>query len=126
MTQLREHWEGVSLPGDYTLEQWIGGDDRAAFFHASVAGANRRAIVKLVREAAVESTAQLDLWHRTRQLRHSNLLELLDCGRADLDGEIAIFAVFEATDDTLSSALSHAPLNQQEAREVLDSVLDAL
>ncbi len=126
MTHLREHWEGVSLSGDYKLEQWLGGDDSAAFFRTSPAPNGRRAVVKLVPEAAVDSTATLDLWHRTRQLRHPNLIELLDCGRADHGGEIVLYAVYESPDDTLASALSRSPLNPQESREVLDSILDAL
>jgi hypothetical protein len=126
MTHLRERWEGVSLSGDYTLEQWLGGDDGAAFFHTSLASDGRRAVVKLVPESAPGGAAQLDLWQRTRHLRHPNLVELLDCGRADLSGEIVLYAVFEAPDDTLASALSQAPLTQQEAREVLDVVLDTL
>ena len=126
MTHLREHWEGVSLSGDYTLEQWLNGDDSTAFFQTSLAPNGRRAVVKLVPEAAVDSTATLDLWHRTRQLRHPNLIELLDCGRADHGGEIVLYAVFESPDDTLASALSRSPLNPQESREVLDSILDAL
>jgi hypothetical protein len=126
MTHLREHWEGVSLSGDYTLEQWLGGDDRAAFFRTAPAPDGRRAVVKLVPEAVVDSTATLDLWHRTRQLRHPNLIELLDCGRADHGGEIVLYAVFESPDDTLAAALSQSPLNPQESREVLDAVLDAL
>ncbi len=126
MTHLREHWEGVSLPGDFILEQWLGGDESAAFFKTAPAPDGRLAVVKLVPEASVDGKAQLDLWHRTRQLRHSNLLELIDCGRADLGGEIVLYAVFESPDDTLASALTQAPLTKQEAREVLDSVLDAL
>jgi hypothetical protein len=126
MTHLREHWEGVSLSGDYTLEQWLGGDDSAAFFRTAPAPDGRRAVVKLVPEAVVDGTATLDLWHRTRQLRHPNLIELLDCGRADHGGEIVLYAVFESPDDTLAAALSRSPLNPQESREVLDSVLDAL
>jgi hypothetical protein len=126
MTHLREHWEGVSLSGDYTLEQWLGGDDRAAFFQTSVATDGRRAVVKLIPEAAADGAAPLDLWHRTRQLRHPNLVELLDCGRADHGGEMAIYAVFESPDETLASALSRSPLNQVESREVLDSVINAL
>src|SRR4051812_48606565 len=107
MTHLREHWEGVSLPGDYTLEQWIGGDDQAAYFQTTITAGDRRAIVKVVPEAALpDSASQLELWHRTRQLRHPNLLELFDSGRADLAGEIILFAVFESPDDTLSSALA--------------------
>jgi hypothetical protein len=126
MTHLREHWEGVSLSGDYTLEQWLGGDDSAAFFRTAPAPDGRRAVVKLVPEAVVDATATLDLWHRTRQLRHPNLIELLDCGRADHGGEIVLYAVYESPDDTLAAALSRSPLNPQESREVLDSVLDAL
>ena len=126
MSHLREHWEGVSISGDYTLEQWLGGDDSAAFFQTSLAPDGRRAVVKLIPEAVVDGAAPLDLWHRTRQLRHPNLIELLDCGRADHGGEIVLYAVFESPDDTLASALSRSPLNQVESREVLDSVLNAL
>lgn len=126
MTHLREHWEGVSLPGDFILEQWLGGDDSAAFFKTAPDPDGRQSIVKLVPEASVDGKAQLDLWHRTRQLRHPNLLELRDCGRADLAGEIVLYAVFESPDDTLASALAQAPLTRQEAREVLDAVIDAL
>lgn len=126
MTHLRERWEGVSLCGNYTLEQWLGGDDSAAFFQTSLAPDGSRAVVKLVPEAVVDGAGPLDLWYRTRQLRHPNLVELLDCGRADLGGEIAFYALFESPDDTLASALSRSPLNQQESREVLDSVINAL
>lgn len=126
MTHLREHWEGVSLSGNYTLEQWLGGDDNAAFFQTSLSPDGRRAVVKLVPGASVDGAAQLDLWHRIRQLCHPNLIALLDCGRADHESETVLYAVYEFPDDTLGSALSRAPLDQLESREVLDSVLDAL
>ncbi len=126
MTHLREHWEGASLSGDYTLEQWLGGDDRAAFFQTRLAPDGRPAVVKLIPEAIVDGSALLDLWHRTRQLRHPNLIELLSYGRADHRGEIALYAVFESPDDTLAAALGRSALNPRESREVLDAVLDAL
>ena len=37
MTHLREQWQGVCLSGTYTLEQWLGGDDTAAFFQTAPA-----------------------------------------------------------------------------------------
>ena len=86
----------------------------------------RRSVIKLVREYSVGSAARLAMWQRTRQLRHPNLLELLDCGRAELGGEIALYAVFEAADDTWHAALKQSPLSEAEAREVLTAVLDAL
>jgi len=126
MNQLREHWEGVSLPGDYRLERWLSGDDAAGFFETSIASDGRRAIVRLVRESEVDGAAQLALWQRTRQLRHPNLRELLDCGRADFSGDLVLYAVFEHADDTLAAALALAPLSESEAREVLEAVHGAL
>jgi hypothetical protein len=126
MAQLREHWEGVSLPGDYLLERWLGGDDDAAFFQTPPGSDGRRLVVKLVREFSVGSAARLAMWQRTRQLRHPNLLEMLNCGRAELGGEIALYAVFEPVDDTLADALKQSPLSEGEAREVLGSVVEAL
>jgi hypothetical protein len=126
MTQLRERWEGVSLAGDYTLEHCLGGDDHAAYFQTSPDADGRRAVVKLVPEAVVTGAPPLDLWHRIRQLRHPNLIELLDYGRADHHGQIVFYAVFESPDETLSAALSRSPLDSRESREVLDSALDAL
>lgn len=125
MTDLRERWEGFSLCGNYTLEQWLGGDDSGAFFQTSLPPDGRPAVVKLV-AAADGGAGPLHLWQRTRQLRHPNLVELLDCGEAALGDETAFYAVFEAADDTLASALSREPLNQQESREVLDSIIGAL
>jgi hypothetical protein len=126
MAQLREHWEGVSLPGDYLLERWVDGDDDAAFFQTPAAADGRRLVVKLVREFSVGSAGRLAMWQRTQQLRHANLLEMLNCGRAELGGEIALYAVFEPVDDTLASALKQSPLSEGEAREVLGAVVDAL
>jgi hypothetical protein len=104
----------------------LSGGDHAAFFQTSPGPDGRRAVVKLVLEAGAGGAATLDLWHRTRQLRHPNLVGLLDCGRADHGGEIVFYAVFESPDDTLASALTRSPLNQLESREVLDSILNAL
>jgi hypothetical protein len=126
MSQLRERWTGVSLPGDYLLQQWLSGDEAAGFFETSLPPDGRRAVVKLVPELSGDGAAQLALWRRTRSLRHPNLLQLLDCGRAELLSEIAVYAVFEYADDTLARALAQAPLSEAEAREVLDAVLPAL
>jgi hypothetical protein len=126
MTHLREHWEGVCLAGYYTLEQWLGGNDAAAFFQTCLPPDGRAAVVKLAPEAAAEGDAPLNLWQRTRQLRHPNLIELLECGRAAHDGESVFYAVFESPDETLADAIARSPLSPQEAREVLRAVLDAL
>jgi hypothetical protein len=124
MTHFREDWQGICLAGNYTLEDCFAGDENAAFFQASLAD-GRRAVVKLVRRTAGED-ALLDLWYRMRQLRHPNLIELLDFGRAEHSGEIVLYEAFESPDETLAAALSRSPLNAAESREVLDAAIDAL
>jgi len=125
MTHLRAHWEHVTLAGNYTLEEWLAGDESTALFRTSPASQGQ-AIVKLVSQAAGDGAALLDLWHRIRQLRHPNLIELLDFGSAEHGGEAVYYAVFESPDDTLASALSRSPLDSRESREVLDAAIDAL
>jgi hypothetical protein len=126
MNQLRERWEGVALPAGYLLQQWLHGDDAAGFFETSLPSDGRRAIVKLAKESAGAGAAQLALWQRTRLLRHPNLGQVLDCGRVELGGETAVWAVFEYPDDTLAAALGRSPLSETEAREVLDAAVAAL
>ena len=126
MSQLRDRWEGVSLPGDYLLQRWLSGDEVAAFFETTVAPDGRRAVVKLMPALSGDAAAQLALWQRTRSMRHPNLLQLLDCGRAELADEVVVYAVFEHADDTLASALANAPLSEAEAREVLTAAVAAL
>jgi len=124
MVDIKALGEGVSLAGEYTLEQWIGGDERAAFFGTSFAG-GEQALVKLVPERAADG-GQLAIWQRTRHLRHRHLLDLRDAGRADVAGEPYLYAVFEYPDDNLASAIEHGPLSEEETREVLDACMDAL
>lgn len=125
MAHLRERWEGVSLDGKYTLEKWFAGDEGVAFFQASLAPEGR-AVVKLVPRPAGGEAGPVDLWHRIRQLRHPNLIALLDLGCAEHCGETVFYAVSESPDETLASAVSHSPLTSTESREVLDTVLDVL
>lgn len=126
MNDLRERWEGVALPGDYLLETWLGGDNAAGFFETPAAPGGRRAVVKVVPESAMDAAAHFKMWQRARGLRHPNLQELWDCGRAELAGETVAYAVFEPADDTLASALAQGPLSEGEAREVLDAVVSGL
>jgi hypothetical protein len=118
MTDLQQHWEGATVAGTYTLSEGLGGDEASQFFRSTTPD-GARVVIKMVTGRA----APLDLWHRTRQLRHPNLLELLDYGQTEIASEAVSYAVFEAPDDSLSGA---GPLNEAEAREVLEAAIDAL
>lgn len=126
MTDLRERLEGISLAGQYALQRWLGGDETAGFFLTSFGPDGRRAVLKLVPAGMVDADRQLALWRRTITLRHPNLLEMLDCGRADAGGNVFLYAVLEYPEERASMALEQGPLSEPEAQEVLAAALEAL
>jgi hypothetical protein len=134
MSQLRERWEGVSLPGNYLLQRWVSGDDNTGFFEASrfedqseeTGPGGECFTVKVMAQSDANGSAQLALWQRTKALEHPSLRRLVDFGRAELDGQIVLYAVMEKADDNLASALAQGPLSEPEAREILDAALSAL
>jgi hypothetical protein len=125
MVDLRELGEGVSLAGDYTLEQWLGSEDGGAMFAASLAD-GERVLVKVIRERDAGDDDILATWQRARHLRHPHLLEVRDAGRTEISERNHIYAAFEFPDDSLSTAIEQGPLSETETREVLDTALDAL
>jgi hypothetical protein len=122
MTQFVEHWAGVCLGGEYTLERYLhAAGDAAAWFEA--ARGPEKVLLKAV--AAKGSGGRLDLWRRTAYLQHPHLLQLLGCGRDDAaGGDARIYAAFEWPDETLAAA--PVPLSEDDAHEMLAAALDAL
>ncbi len=126
MTHTWEHLEGVSLAGEYGLEQWLGSDPSGAWFTTSFGPDRVPAVVKLTEENPSTAETQLAMWQRTSRLSHPSLMALRDCGRAHSRDEWFLYAVFEAPDDSLSATLENRLLSKEEARDVLASVVDAL
>ena len=126
MTHTWEQLEGVSLAGEYGLEQWLGSDPTGAFFLTSFGPERQRAVLKLTEENPSTAAAQLTLWQRTSWLDHPSLMALLDCGRTDSGDDSFLYAVFEEPDDSLTAAVRYGPMDEQEACDVLAAVVDAL
>src|SRR5215831_3980227 len=125
MVELKGLGQGVSLAGDYTVEQWLSGEDGAAFFATSLAG-GERALLKVISEEHADADTILATWQRARHLRHPHVLELRDAGRTEITGENYVYAAFEYPDDDLATALEHEPLSEADTRDVLEAALDAL
>ena len=124
MVDYKELREGASV-GGYTLEQRVREDHGGTFF-AAVGEEGERWLMKLMPADDPAAESQFANWQRSRLLRHQNLLEIRDVGRAELDGNNYIFCVFESPDDVLSSALEQGPLSAEETRGVLEAALAAL
>src|SRR5438132_11549909 len=126
MTHTWNELESASLGGDRSLQQWLGGNERGAFFRTTSQSLEPRALVKLIPEELADADTQLALWRRTRHLSHPNLLPLLEYGRTNMAGEGYLYAVFEHPDDRLETAIGQGPLGESEVREVLGAVIGAL
>src|SRR6185369_13754270 len=119
MTHEWEQFEGVSLAGEYLLEQWLGSDPTGAFFLTRHGVAKLRTVLKLIIEDGSGEARRLAWWQQTARLLHPNLLPLLDCGRAEYGDESLLYAVFESPDDSLGAALQNGSLTEQEGRDVM-------
>src|SRR5215469_15441508 len=134
MTTTWNLWERVCLAGEYSLGEWLGESDNAAFFRTSYGAEQRPAVLKLISAEAVNAELQLELWRELRELSHPALLQLLDFGSCTGNGSAAdggtgdsyLFAVYEFPEDTLEAAQSRAPLAENEKREIREAVTGAL
>ncbi len=125
MTRVWNDLKGVSLAGQYRLDQFLGADESAVWY-LTMARSGERAAIKLIPEDAVVAAEQLGAWRATRLLSHSNLLPMFDCGRAEAPGGAVLFAVFEYPDDNLASALERGGLDEAEMRDTFAACLEAL
>ncbi len=117
--------EETAISNEYSLEHWVGGDRAAGYFTARGADGGR-ALLKLMPEDAAQAERQWSTWQRARHLRHEHVLELRGVGRLETDGNRYVYAAYEYPEDRLTAALERAPLTEEEARGVVEAVLDAL
>src|SRR5438477_1451352 len=125
MTHTWTNLESAPLPGNRSLRQCLGGDERGAFFRTTWDDEGTSALVRLVPAELVDPETQLALWRRTRHLYHPNLVALLECGRAMIAGDEYLYALFEYPDDRLDPAMEQ-PLPESEVRGILEAVVKAL
>jgi serine/threonine protein kinase len=118
--------EGAVLAGQYTLQEWLGESENAAFFRTAHGSEARPAVLKLISADTVQPRAQLALWHRAAALSHPNLLALFDSGQTECGFAQVLFTVFEFPDETLQTALDQGPLTAPEALEILRAVVAGL
>jgi cell division protein FtsN len=125
MVDFKDLQAGMTVSGVGTLQHPVGEDGTGAFFAAS-GPAGGKLLIKLAPAGESGAAQQLDLWQRTRDLRHPHLLELRAAGSTHVAGNPYIYAVFEYPDEVLSAALAQGTLSEPETRGVVEGVLAAL
>jgi len=120
-------WQGHLINGTFPLGRYIGCSDHSGVFVTeSAALGPSQVAVKLVPTDRAMAELQLPRWKKAGSLSHPHLLGLLQWGGCQLDGLPYLYAVMEYADQNLAQLLLHRALTEDEAREMLLPILDAL
>jgi TonB family protein len=126
-TAVRGDWVGRVIDGRFTLLQWLGGSERSSVFLTELPGDQpQKAVIKLIPADAAGAEARMAGWTAASALSHPHLMRLFHTGRCQIDNSAQLYAVTEYADEVLSEILPARALTPDEAREMLDPVLDTL
>jgi TonB family protein len=120
------NWVGRNLNGRLSLLKWLGGTEEFAVYLAELSETSQKAVVKLVPSESEEAEIRMTGWLAGADLSHPNLIQTLESGRCEIDSVALFYVLTEAPDEVLAEIIRERALTAQEAREMLDPVLDAL
>ena len=120
-------WQGHVINGVFPLGRYLGCSDHSGVFltRSAQRGLSEVAI-KLVPADRAFAELQLPRWKRAGSLAHPHLLGMFESGGCQLEGLPYLYTVMEYADQTLAQLLLHRALTDEEAREMLPPILDAL
>lgn len=120
-------WQGHVINGLYPLGRFLGCSDHSGvYLTKSASRALAEVAIKLVPANRAIAESHLPRWKRAGGLSEPRLLRLFEWGGCQLDGLPYLYAVMEYADQTLAQLLLRRALTDEEAREMLPPILDAL
>jgi serine/threonine-protein kinase len=126
MSEVWTRWQGHLINGVFPLGRCLGCSDHSGVFLTRSAARAADLAIKLVPTNRTLAETQLPRWKRAGTLTHPHLLRLLEWGGCQLDGLPYLYTVMEYADQTLAQLLLKRALTDEEAREMLLPILDAL
>ncbi|MGB6691088.1 MAG: protein kinase, partial [Terracidiphilus sp.] len=124
---IQREWAGSVIDGRFTLLQWLGGSEGSGVFLTEMQEhPSRKAAIKLIAADDDDAEARLAGWKATASLSHPHLMRVYSTGRCRIGNSGLLFVVTEYAEEVLSEILPQRPLTPDEAREMLDPILDAL
>jgi serine/threonine protein kinase len=119
--------EGHAVNGTFPLLRHLGGSSHSVVFLTESAKLGRAELaLKLV--PAVPALAQLQLarWRASAALIHPRLIQIHEAGECQIGDRQFLYVVTDYADQNLAQLLERRALTEDETREMLDPVLDAL
>jgi serine/threonine protein kinase len=120
-----KQYEGQIVNEEFCLRQYLGASWQSAAFLAERSD-SLRAAIKLIPAESANAELQLSRWISAAALSHPNLLKIFQTGRCRLDNSDFLYVLTEYAEENLAQILLQRALTPEEAREMLDPVLDVL
>jgi TonB family protein len=121
---IRSDWVGRLIEDKFTLLLWLGESGDGGVFLTDLDGpGSKKAAIKLV-PAGDDAEARLSAWKAATALSHPSLTRVFQAGHCQAAS--AIYVVTEYAEEVLAHIIPERPLTPDEAREMLEPVLEAL
>ena len=115
------------MGGKYRLMQHLGTSPSSdVFLTESGDTVPRKRVIKLIAENPATAPMQLARWEMASKLSHPHLVGISDFGRCDLGDARMLYVVTDYAEENLGQILPQRPLTSDEAKQMLNPVLEAL
>ena len=127
MSEVWAKLEGHAVNGEFPLLRYLGGSNHSVVFLTESAKLVRTELaLKLVQAAPALAQLQLARWRASAALIHPRLIEIFEAGECQIGARHFLYLVTDYADQNLAQLLERRALAEDETREMLAPVLDAL
>jgi eukaryotic-like serine/threonine-protein kinase len=117
--------EGIEIDARYLLGTCLAEGERQAVYETTYR--EEPAVIKLIQPGTSQPASELlAALNAGKELQHPNLIAIRDFGQTSVEGNPIVYAVMERADENLAGVLRIRTLNEDEARELLASIVPAL
>jgi outer membrane biosynthesis protein TonB len=127
MSEVWTRLEGEVVNGEFPLRRYLGSSDHSGVFLTEYAAQNlSHAALKVVPAIPTLAESQLAHWSAAASVAHPHLIRLFETGRSQLAGLHYLYVIMDYAEQNLGQLLLHRPLSENEVREMLPMILEAL
>jgi serine/threonine protein kinase len=127
MSQVWSKLEGHAIDGVFPLLRYLGGSTHSVVFLTESKKLGRSELaLKLVPAVPALAQPQLARWRASAAFTHPHLIQIFEAGHCQIGARHFLYVVTDYADQNLAQLLERRALNEEEAREMLVPVMDAL
>ncbi len=127
MSEVWTRLEGEVVNGEFPLRRYLGSSDHSGVFLTEYAAQNlSHAALKLVPAIPTLAESQLAHWRAAASVAHPHLIRLFETGRCQIAGLHYLYVIMDYAEQNLGQLLLHRALSENEVREMLPMMLEAL